>query len=87
MNNREEYYSSKLAQMIQMETVSIYKVKQKEKFEEFHLLLKKLFPKVFSKCEVVDIDGSLLIKYKSEINKCEPILFMSHQDVVEASGK
>lgn len=87
MNERENLYSSKLAKMIQCETVSIFNVEQKEKFEKFHILLKELFPNVFEKCEVVDIDGSLLIKWESNKSICEPILLMSHQDVVEATGK
>lgn len=87
MEDRETLYSSKLSKMIQYETVSIYGVKQKEKFEGFHDLLKTLFPNVFSKCEVIDIEGSLLFKWASSSPVGDPILFMSHQDVVEATGK
>lgn len=87
MEDREALYSSKLAKMIQCETVSIFQVRQKEKFDKFHDVLKELFPNVFNTCEVVDIEGSLLIKWESKNPKCEPVLFMSHQDVVEATGE
>jgi carboxypeptidase PM20D1 len=86
MKQREDLYSSKLSKMIQCETISIYNVKQKEKFEKFHILLEELFPNVFKTCEVVNIEGSLLFKWASKDPKCEPVLFMSHQDVVEAGG-
>ncbi|MCY1150934.1 MAG: M20/M25/M40 family metallo-hydrolase [Sphaerochaetaceae bacterium] len=86
MEDRESLYSSKLAKMIQCETVSIFNVKQKEKFDNFHEVLRELFPHVFETCEVVDIEGSLLFKWSSKSPNGEPVLFMSHQDVVEASG-
>jgi carboxypeptidase PM20D1 len=55
------------------------------KFEKFHATLEELFPLVHKTCEKHNIDGNLLYKWKgkSDIN---PILFMSHQDVVEATG-
>ncbi len=87
MTDREQLYSSKLAKMIQCETVSIYKVRQKEKFERFHNLLEELFPNVFSKCDVIKLGDSLLFKWESREKKCDPILYMSHQDVVEATGE
>lgn len=87
MDEREALYSSKLAKMIQCETVSIFNVRQKEKFEKFHGVLKSLFPHVFETCEVVNIEDSLLFKWECKNPKCEPVLFMSHQDVVEATGE
>lgn len=85
MNEREREYAEKLSKMIQCETISVKDVPNKEKFDQFHVLLRELFPLVFTKCEVVEIDSSLLIKMKGK-GKGEPILLMSHQDVVSANG-
>ncbi len=79
-------YAEKLSKMIQVETVSQPDVPNTEKFDRFHECLKELFPLVFSKCEVKYIDSSLLIKWKGN-GKSEPILLMSHQDVVPAEGE
>jgi len=87
MTDRERLYATKLSKMIQCETISEPGVENAEKFSRFHTLLKELFPNVFSKCEVVYIGQSLLIKLKGKGSpKGEPILFMSHQDVVPADG-
>lgn len=79
-------YAQKLAKMIQCETVSIVDMPQPEKFEAFHVVLRQLFPKVFSTMELHDFDGSILLKWASKAPKADPILLMSHQDVVEATG-
>lgn len=81
----EMYYAEKLSKMIQVETISEPDVPNTEKFDKFHELLKELFPLVFSKGEVNYIDSSLLIKWKGK-GEGEPILLMSHQDVVPAEG-
>lgn len=80
------YYAKKLSRMIQCETVSTPDNPNKEKFDSFHSLLKELFPLVFEKCEVIELDSSLLIKWKGETEE-DPILLMSHQDVVSAEGE
>lgn len=85
-NIRENEYAEKLSKMIQCETVSVKDIPNKEKFDNFHIVLRELFPTVFSKCEVVEIDSSLLIKMKGK-GMGEPILLMSHQDVVAATGE
>ncbi len=84
--SRQMAYAEKLSKMIQVETISERGVANKHKFDAFHVVLRELFPNVFSKCEVVEIDSSLLIKMKGK-GKGEPILFMSHQDVVSAEGE
>lgn len=87
MTDRERLYATKLSKMIQCETISEPGVENAEKFSRFHTLLKELFPNVFSTCEVVCIGQSLLIKLKGKGSpKGEPILLMSHQDVVPADG-
>ena len=79
-------YAEKLSRMVQCETISVPDVPNTEKFDKFHKLLEELFPLVFSKGEVHYIDSSLLIKWKGK-GKAEPILLMSHQDVVPAEGE
>ncbi len=82
---RENLYTDKLAKMVQCETISHRGVQEVEKFRDFHKVLQNLFPTVFEKLEKVDIDGNLLMKWKGKSSE-KPVLFMSHQDVVEASG-
>ncbi len=79
-------YAEKLSQMIQCETVSEIGDLHLDKFIHFQDVLKELFPKVFETLEIKNFDGSLLLKWKAEKSVGEPILFMSHQDVVEATG-
>lgn len=80
-------YEEKLSQMIQCETVSQVGKLNLEKFEAFQAKLKELFPSVFKTCTLTLFDGSLLLCWKSKNPKGDPIILMSHQDVVEASGK
>lgn len=82
---RAEEYGQALARMIQHETVSSRFHQDVNKFLEFHKLLEELFPNIHNTCEKHEFDGSLLFKW-SGTRKHEPILFMSHQDVVEANG-
>ena len=81
----EMIYAEKLSKMIQVETVSEAGVPNTEKFDRLHEVMKENFPLIFSRLDVKYIDSSLLIKWKGE-GKRDPILFMSHQDVVPASG-
>ena len=83
--NRAGIYAQNLSRMIQIETVSTEKQKDKTKFYQFRELLKELFPHIFSACETEDFDGSFLMRWKGE-GKGDPILLMNHHDVVEASG-
>lgn len=83
---RIDEYAEKLSKMVQVETVSSRNDPQVEKFINFHKLLEDLFPNVFSVCEKIEIDGNLMLKWKGKTDK-EPILLMSHMDVVEANGE
>ena len=83
---RVEEYARKLSAMVRKETISSRADPEVEKFREFHKLLEELFPTVFAKCEKIEIDGNLLLKWKGKSDK-DPILLMSHMDVVEAGGE
>lgn len=82
---RMDAYAEKLSRMVRIETISDRADPAVEKFRAFHKLLEELFPKVFAACEKIEIDGSLLLKWKGKSSK-DPILLMSHMDVVEATG-
>ena len=79
-------YGKKLSDMIQVETVSHRGNPEVEKFRNFHKTLEKLFPTVFSKCEKIEIDGNLMMKIKGKDPTLDPIILISHIDVVAAEG-
>lgn len=83
---REKKYAETLGEMIRCETVSYTGVSDPDKFRGFHKVLAKLFPLVFEKLEVNDIEGNLLIYWKGRSSE-KPLVLMSHQDVVPAEGK
>ena len=80
-------YALKLQKMIQYETVSVRDEPNPEKFRGFHKVLANLFPNVFEKCEVIDIDGNLIVKWKGLDSSLQPIVLTSHLDVVPAQGE
>ena len=84
-SERSIKYGKQLAKMIQVETISSRFDSDRSKFYKFHHVLEELFPNVHRVCEKHDFNGSLLFQWKGT-GKYEPILFMSHQDVVEATG-
>lgn len=84
-SERAVTYGKELAKMVQVETISSRGDLDRTKFYRFHEVLKELFPKVHANCEKIVLDGSLLYKWSGK-GKGEPILLMSHQDVVEATG-
>lgn len=84
-SERSVEYGKKLAKMVQKETISSRFEPDRTKFYEFHELLEELFPNVHRVCEKHVFEGSLLYKWKGKSDQ-DPILLMSHQDVVEAGG-
>lgn len=85
--NRNLTYANILSELIQAETVSAYGQTDLTKFYEFHKLLEKFFPKFFATVEKEEFEGSLLLKLKGNDSTKNPVLFMSHHDVVEAPGE
>jgi len=85
MDERTARYAEGLCKMIRVETISAGE-DDPAKFERFQAVLKELFPHVFSVTEVENFDGSLLLKWKGQGAEGDPVLFMNHQDVVEATG-
>lgn len=84
-SDRAKEYGEKLAKMVRKETISSRFAPDRTKFLEFHKILEELFPNIHAVCEKHVFNGSLLFKWSGKGNH-EPILFMSHHDVVEANG-
>ena len=84
--SRNLVYAKILSKLIQAETISVNDDKDLTKFEKFHQLLQETFPKLFSTAAVENFDGSLLLRWQGKDSGKQPLLLMSHHDVVEASG-
>lgn len=76
----------KLSQMIQVETISEIGKDNSEKFCRFQAKLKELFPSVFGVMEFKSFDGAILLRWSGKDSSRRPLVLMSHQDVVEATG-
>lgn len=85
-NSRSEKYAAELAELIRAETVSESGKKNEAKFNAFHEKMFNMFPSLFASAETENFDGSLLIRWRGKSDK-EPLLLMSHHDVVEAQGE
>ena len=84
-DDRAQRYGKMLSGMVRCETISSRQHQEPEKFENFHRLLAELFPNVHTACEKQVFDGSLLFRWAGR-GEADPIILMSHQDVVEAGG-
>lgn len=85
-NTRNDKYAAELAELIRAETVSETGRKNEAKFNAFHEKMFNMFPSLFASAETENFDGSLLIRWRGKSDK-EPLLLMSHHDVVEAQGE
>ncbi len=83
---RDALYAELLGEMIRIETVSVSGEHNPDKFEPFHDCLPNLFPHIYEKLEVGKFDGSLLMRWQGQ-SKENPLMFMSHHDVVAATGQ
>ena len=87
LDERTMRYAEELAQMIRFETVSVQGQNEYSKFDGFQALLKELFPHIFAACEMEVFHGSFLLHWPGKDPAKTPVMFMHHQDVVEASGE
>ncbi len=83
--DRAVAYGQTLSKMLQCDTISSRDADYSEKIAAFHSCLRELFPRVHATCEIQNFDGSLLYRWPGQ-NQADPIILMSHQDVVEAGG-
>lgn len=84
--DRARQYAFKLAELIRCETVSSRYDSDKTKFYKFHEILEREFPNVHRVCEKHEFSGNLLFRWAGR-GEGEPIMLMSHHDVVEATGE
>jgi carboxypeptidase PM20D1 len=81
----ESAVAGRLGEAVRLKTISTHadpKANQ-DQFESLHKLLQQRFPKVHANMQVETIsDLSLLYTWKGSNPKAQPILFLSHQDVV-----
>ena len=85
---RQDRYIEAFQKMIRIDTVSDPdNGSDPENFARFRELLWEIFPHIKDACEVMDFDGSLLMKWKGKDDSITPVLFMNHYDVVPASGE
>lgn len=83
---RARAYAEKLAAMVRQETVSSRFDPDRSKFEKFQESLPALFPHVFAACQVAHPGAGLVLRLPGKgKTKKEPILLMSHHDVVAAT--
>lgn len=85
MDERLEKYLHDLSLLIDVPTVSDVAVPNEEAFAAFRRLLKELFPRVFEAFTYEEFNGSVLLSHVVE-SGAEPVLFMSHHDVVSENG-
>lgn len=86
MDERLNNYIGSLLKMINIRTVSYKDENDKEVFDKFHNVLKELFPNVFLNFKYEEFGSSILLSYIVD-NDLEPVLFMSHHDVVSENGE
>lgn len=86
MDERLEKYIGSLSQLINVPTVSDIAVPNEDAFARFRGRLRELFPRVFEAFTYEEFHGSILLSHTVE-GDSEPVLFMSHHDVVSENGK
>lgn len=82
---RTKEYSEKLSEMIKIPTVSHKGQTDISEYLKLQEKLCELFPTVHEKLEKTVIDGNLLYRWEGKSRE-NPIILMSHQDVVPAEG-
>lgn len=85
MDERLERYIRDLSLLIDLPTVSDVDAPNEEAFSEFRQRLRALFPRVFATFRYEEFHGSILLSCAAE-GDAEPVLFMSHHDVVSENG-
>ncbi len=84
-NARAAQYGAVLQTMIRHETISSRFDPSREKFLAFQKELEPLFPHIFAQCEIAHPGAGLVIRCAGTgASAREPILLMSHHDVVAA---
>ncbi len=80
-------YARSLSKMIQCETVNPRGADSSAKFSRMREVLEELFPLVHAQMERTLIGDALLFRWKGKDPGRNPIAFLAHSDVVEATGE
>lgn len=80
---RAEAYARNIARMIELKTIA--QPEYADQFARLHALLAEMFPHVHETCELANIEGSLLYRWKGKSPE-GALLLMSHHDVVPADA-
>ena len=84
---RAQRYADTLSLLVQCETVSEKDQASRRKFLAFHKLLREQFPLLHKAASRTVLNGSLIYKIPGQDGGAgDPILLMSHHDVVPAEG-
>ncbi|MCQ2429744.1 MAG: M20/M25/M40 family metallo-hydrolase [Clostridia bacterium] len=86
MDERLEKYIADLSRLIDVPTISDAAAPDEEAFAQFRALLPELFPHVFAAFRYEEFHGSILLSRIAD-GDAEPVLFMSHHDVVSENGR
>lgn len=79
-------YAETLSEFIKCKTISDERFFDKTEFDKFLSFIKGRFPLVFEKGEYKDFNGGIMIKIDGKSHD-EPLVLMSHYDVVQENGK
>lgn len=87
MDERLEKYVDSLSLLINIPTVSDVASPSSEAFEDFRRQLQESFPSLFGAFRYEIIGGAILLSYTPvDGSGADPVLFMSHHDVVSENG-
>lgn len=75
--------AKRLSEMIRVPSVSVPQGGDVTEFRKLQEVMRELFPRVFEACEIMDLSGSLLLRWRGK-DSSRSIMLMGHQDVVPA---
>ncbi len=78
-------YARSLSEMIRCATVSFDGFRDEQAFIDYNNYLHSRYPKVFSVCEDLGVEGCIFLKWKGNSAE-DSLVLMSHSDVVPAEG-
>lgn len=78
-------YGQTLTKMIRCATVSFDGFRDENTFVEYMNYLHERFPLIFSKCEDLQVEGCIFLKWQGKTAE-DALVLMSHSDVVPADG-
>ena len=79
-------YADHLREMVACRTISDKDHFSREEFLKLDEVLRKNYPRIFEKCEVLSDDGSTFLRIPGK-ESASPLLLMSHKDVVHEGKK